>query len=78
MKKKNYVYTKKDIYIGFQFTIGSNLYEVTSIDPFRFKRIDSETIYKDWTLFKAITHFNDPYSSWTPIIPKPKNIELWI
>jgi hypothetical protein len=78
MKKENYVYTEKDIYVGFQFIVGSSLYEVTSIDPFRFKKTDSETIHKDWTLIEAIARFNDSYSSWTPIIPKFKNIELWI
>lgn len=77
MKKENYIYTKKDIHIGFQFRQYEHIYEIMSINPLTFKNADGSRIYEDYKLSDVILQFNN--CNWIPItLPQSQsqNIEL--
>jgi|694.fasta_scaffold36826_10 hypothetical protein len=76
MKKENYVYTEKDIYVGLQFTTVDNTYKITNIYPFKFINTGDNYEFSRYSIKECLYYFNN--NDWTPIIPKPQNIELWI
>lgn len=79
MKKENYIYTKKDIHIGFQFKVVYDIYEITSINPFIFIGLHNSTEHTTWNLDSIVRKFNDSSSNWKPLtLPQSQNIELWI
>jgi hypothetical protein len=79
MTKENYVYTEKDIFVGFQFSQFEHIYEIVCINPINFKNIKSEYLYKNYEVSEVVKNFNDLFCTWIPIsLPQSKNIELWI
>jgi hypothetical protein len=77
MKKKNYVYTKKDLFIGLEFQINDEKYELTSIKPLNFFNIRDKKSWIDYDMNYLLKQFNNN-NKWVILNPKPQNIELWI
>jgi hypothetical protein len=76
MKKENYVYTEKDLFIGLEFQVIKETYQLTSVKPLNFFNIKDKKSWIDYDMNYLLRQFNN--KEWKILNRKPQNIELWI
>jgi hypothetical protein len=76
MKKENYVYTEKDLFVGLEFKADYITYKITDIYSFKFIDTRDNYEFSSYSIRACLNYFNN--NDWIPIISQSKNIELWI